>query len=136
MAQKHKPGLAVIIGVGKPAGPKGPMPPRPGAQSAPAPKEPGEAQAPDEDQREQSGQKASQEEASCYYGPERCSNCDHYIPASHECKVVEGNNFGTDVIGCVRYFEPIGQEATEGEPGPGGPAPTDVGPAPAGPQGQ
>ncbi len=97
-----KPGLSVIIGIGKPKGPM-PEPPKGGGP------------APDEESREQSGQKASIDEAACFTGQEQCVNCAHFLPETSECKVVEGNGFGNQIQGCVKYFEPAGAEEAEGE---------------------
>lgn len=111
----HKPGLDIIIGIGKP---KGGLPPRPG-QSAPA----GGAAGPDaEDAREQSGQKADPDEAKVFHSTQNCGACDNFDAATGTCKVVDGQ-FTPD-MGCIEYFEPKGTEAQES------PAPTNPGASP------
>jgi hypothetical protein len=133
MASQHKPGLAIVIGVGKPKSP----PPRfgtpDGGPSGPVSQADGHSE-PDADDQ-QGGGKASLEEAACF-GPElKCASCVHYQPGQTPdigtCEVVEGDSFGPggQTVGCVKYFEPNSaaggespaEEAAEQAPQGGGP---------------
>lgn len=110
----HKPGLDIIIGIGKP---KGGLPPRPGA--------PAGAGDPDKD-LEANGQKADPEEAQVFHIAQNCGACDNFQPETGSCKVVDGQ-YSPDT-GCIKYFEPKGSEAAEGEQ----PSPSPAGGPPAG----
>lgn len=123
MQSNHRPGLAVMIGIGKPKG-SGTPPPKWDDQDDPM-QEPG-ADAPNaEDPQDQ--QKVSPEEAGVYTGQQKCSTCEYYIHAGHMCQKVDGNNFGTEVVGC-QLWEPEGESS-------GGDTDDDMTGAPA-PQGE
>jgi hypothetical protein len=111
MATQHKPGLAIVIGVGKPKSP----PPRfgtpDGGPSGPVPQADGHGE-PDADDAQRNGGKSSLEEAACF-GPEvRCASCTNYQPGDTPdigtCAAVDGDSFGPggQTVGCVKYFEP------------------------------
>lgn len=107
----HKPGIDVIIGIGKP---KGGLPPRPAGPSA----KPSAGSDPD-DALEQSGSKASPDDAQVFHSDQNCGACDNFDEATGSCKVVDGQ-FTPD-MGCIAYFEPKGSEAAEPN-APGGPS--------------
>lgn len=127
-----KPGLAILIGMGEKPRSAPPSSPWDKAESEPA----GEPSAPEEAGEQPGGEasaKATQDEAQCFTSDYRCVSCEHYLHDSHECQKVEGNNFGTEIVGCRLYWEPEGEESDENEPAVGEEIPTDGGGEPGGP---
>lgn len=123
-----KPGLAILIGMGGPK-PRSAPPSFPGDEKAPPSEEVGEQ--PDLGPQDQ---KVSPDEAQCFTSDYRCVSCEHYLHDSHECQKVEGNNFGTEIVGCRLYWEPEGEEeSNENEPAMGEEVPDDGGGEPGGP---
>lgn len=116
MAQSQHP-LAVMIGIGKkPSG--GPPPPKWDDEQDPQAAGSGQDAQDSSDQ-----QKVSPEDAHCFTGEQRCSTCEYYIHEGHMCQKVDGNTFGTEIVGCVDFWEPQG--------GSGEPDEDDMAPAPA-----
>ena len=127
MAKDHKPGLAVIIGLGRPRGAAPPVPASMSGAKGPARMSPISSGGPndgDNDEDDAAGsqnqQKVTPVDAHCFTPEYRCSSCEHYIHPSHECMKVAGNDFGIGITGCVDYWEPVspgGGGATGGAPG-------------------
>lgn len=124
--KSKKPGLTVVLGIGKPGAAKPPMPSAPwaagpkGLASKSAPPSPkGGPPGPDADEDlEKSGTKASAEDASVFDPSKNCGACSNYSQADGTCRVVEGN-FTPDQ-GCVKYFESSPDDddlAVSGAPG-------------------
>lgn len=98
MAERMSPpGMAVVISAKPPDGPGKRMQP------------------PGMDEKPMGDGKASPEEAMVYRADRKCIDCDNYDATSGDCSEVSGSFDPQD--GCLKYFEPIGDEPDEDDKG-------------------
>lgn len=133
-----KPGLSVIIGIGKPSPKKGGMPPPPGRGQAPGQSAPGGE--PDGDEPTAgatpppAGQKVDPSEAGVFETANNCAACKNFEPDTESCKVVDGH-FTGEAKGCIAFFTPSAPPGGGSLPGSMLPAGTEgLGSASAGEQ--